>query len=140
MEKRYQIELTETQLRLIADCVEDCHRFMGGQMDMGNTTSRLESCCELREELYRLKHYVTPDLPYGASYGWNGGSCPNDFQRKFIAQTYPIYREIRHFFVTQFPNSGGDWNVYKSDTLTCAEGGEPIKIKEIPTPTNVLIE
>lgn len=131
MEKRYQIELTETQLRLIADCVEDCHRFMGGQMDMGNTTSRLESCCELRNELYKLKELVTPELDHAASYGWNGGSCPNDFQRKFIAQTYPIYREIRHFFVTQFPNSGGDWNVYKSDTLTCAEGGELIKIKEL---------
>ena len=134
MEKKYQIELTETQLRLIADCVEDCHRFMGGQMDMGNTTSRLESCCELREELYKLKELVTPELDHAASYGWNGSSRPNDFQRKFIAQTYPIYREIRHFFAAQIPNSDNwnvCWNVYKSDTLTCAEGGEPIKIKEL---------
>ena len=41
MEKKYQIELTETQLRLIADCVEDCHRFAGGQTELHNTVSKI---------------------------------------------------------------------------------------------------
>ena len=31
-EKRYRIEVSESQLRMIADCVEDFHRLMGGQV------------------------------------------------------------------------------------------------------------
>lgn len=131
MEKKYQIELTETQLRLIADCVEDCHRFAGGQTELLNTTALIDldtdNFMELNPKLRALQPYVTPDLPQNASYGWNGGSCPNEHQRKFIARTYPIYREIRHFLACQNPNNFG--NVYTSDTLTCTEGGEPIKIK-----------
>ena len=33
-EKIWRIELTERQLMLMARCVEDCHRFMSGQMEM----------------------------------------------------------------------------------------------------------
>ena len=29
-EKKWRIELTEHQLMLMAKCVEDCHRFIGG--------------------------------------------------------------------------------------------------------------
>jgi hypothetical protein len=127
MEMKYLIELSEQQLRLIADCVEDCHRFMSGQMDMSNTVARLDCFKDLKFELGKLKHYVTPDLP-DSDYKWNGGLCPNEPQRKFIAQTYPIYREIRHFFALK----NNDWaNVYMSNTMTCKEGGEPIKIKEV---------
>lgn len=128
MEMKYLIELSEQQLRLIADCVEDCHRFMSGQMGMSNTAERLDSYCVLRDAMEALKPKVTPELPFNASYGWNGGSCPNDSQRKFIAQTYPIYREIKHFFACKNKDF---LNVYHSETLTCEEGGEPIKIKEI---------
>lgn len=128
-EKKYQIELTETQLYLIMDCVEDCHRFMAGQTDLWHCTSRLDCYSELIDGLAKLKPFVTPGLPFNANYGWNGSTCPNEHQRKFIAQTYPIYREIRHFFACMHPEY--DWNVYKSETLTCAEGGRPIKIKEI---------
>lgn len=128
--KKYQITLTEKQLRLIAECVEDCHRFMSGQMEMHNITSRLDNYHELYDKLYELKPLVTPELTHrGSSYGWNGGHCPNEHQRKFIAETYPIYREILHFFACQ--QTVNDWNVYRNETLTCEEGGEPIKIKEI---------
>lgn len=127
MEKKYQIELTETQLHLIAECVEDCHRFMAGQTDLWHCVSRLDCYYELKDGLAKLQPFVTPDLPFNASYGWSGEKCPNKEQRKFIAQTYPIYREILHFFACQ--KSGNEWNVYNSDTLTCTEGGEPIKIK-----------
>lgn len=128
MEKKYQIELTETQLRLIADCVEDCHRFAGGQTELHNTVSHFidKNYHELTDSLKGIKYLVTPELSYNASYGWDGASCPNDHQRKFIAQTYPIYRQIRHFFAELSDNN---WDVYKSATLTCEEGGEPIKIK-----------
>ena len=127
--KKYQVTLTEQQLRLIAECVEDCHRFMAGQVDMHNITSRLDNYHEIYEKLQEVKPLVTPELPWNASYGWNGNACPNKHQGKFISQTYPIYREILHFFACQ--QKDNDWNVYRSETLTCEEGGEPIKIKEI---------
>ena len=42
-EKKWRIELTEHQLRLIANCVEDCHRFIAGQMELNNSTACLKS-------------------------------------------------------------------------------------------------
>lgn len=47
----------------------------------------------------------------------------DEHQRKFIAKTYAIYREILHKIV----NNG----VYKRPTLTCEEGGELPIIKEV---------
>ena len=126
--KKYQVTLTEQQLRLIAECVEDCHRFMGGQVDMRNITSRLDNYHEIYEKLQEVKPLVTPELQWNACYGWSGGGCPNLHQRRFIAQTYPIYREILHFFACQQKN---DWNVYQSEMLTCEEGGPLIKIEEM---------
>ena len=131
-EKKYIIELTETQLRLIADCVEDCSRFAAGQTDLLNTCahsvmSDTDRYIELGNKLKDLQPLVTPLLGRNASYGWSGGSCPDKTQRLFIARTYPIYREILHFFAMQQEDNG--MNTYRSETLTCEEGGEPIKIK-----------
>jgi hypothetical protein len=131
-EKRYRLEVSETQLRMIADCVEDCHRFMAGQTELQNCTAMLDNRNHLhdvlRKEAYPL---VVPELyrKYGinASYDWAGTHCPNEHQRKFIAQSYYLYREILHFFAT---SKGWD-NVYSSATITCADSGEPIKIEEI---------
>ena len=127
--KKYQVTLTEQQLRLIAECVEDCHRFMSGQVNMHNITSRLDNYRKVYEKLQEVKPLVTPELPWNAAYGWSGGNCPNKSQRQFIAQTYPIYREILHFFACQ--QKDNDWNVYRSETLTCKEGGPLIQIKEL---------
>lgn len=127
---KYQIELNEEQLYLIAHCVEDIHRFMSGQTELSNCTSSLDNCRELRDKLRELQPLVTPNLPHNASYGWSGSDCPNKYQRQIIAKTYPIYREIYHFFAVKDKQ---EYNVYNSDTLTCQEGGEPIKIKEITT-------
>lgn len=125
--KKYTIECTEEQLRIIADCVEDCCRFAAGQLELFHTTSKLENYSKITDELSKLKNLVTPDLPYNASYGWNGGTCPDDIQRKFIAKTYPIYREILHFLAIE-----NQWeNVYSSSTLTCEEGGEPVIINKL---------
>ena len=131
---KYQFTCTESQLRLIAQCVEDCCRFSAGQCDLWHTTSRLENHLDLKEDLEHLQHLVTPLLPRGSSYSWDGGHCPNDAQRQFIAQTYPIYREIWHFFAIQ----DGIENVYTSPTLTCAEGGAPIKIEYIDEKESLL--
>ena len=131
-QKKWRIELTEHQLRLIANCVEDCHRFIAGQMELSNSTACLKHYRELSEELGKLKPLVTPLLGRGASYGWNGGSCPDENQRKFIAETYYLYREIYHqMTVDVAKHKYMDWNVYFSETLTCCESGEPIKVERI---------
>ena len=131
-EKKWRIELTEHQLRLMAQCVEDCHRFIGGQMELSNSTACLTHHLDLSKELDKLQPLVTPNLGRGASYGWNGGSCPNYNQRRFLAETYYLYREIYHKItldVAKYVDM--DWNVYLGDTLTCNESGEPIKVERL---------
>lgn len=131
-EKKWRIELTEHQLRLMAQCVEDCHRFIGGQMELSNSTACLEHYCELSDELSKLKPFVTPQLECGASYGWNGGYCPDKNQRKFIAETYYLYREIYHqLTLEEAKHKDMGWNVYLGDTLTCKDSGEPIKVERV---------
>ena len=130
--KKWRIELTEHQLRLIAQCVEDCHRFIGGQTELSNSTAFLKHYRELSEELDKLQPLVTPLLVRGASYGWNGGSCQNEDQRKFLAETYYLYREIYHqLTLEEAKHKDMSWNVYLGETLTCNESGEPIKVERI---------
>ena len=131
-EKKWRIEVTEHQLRLMAQCIEDCHRFIGGQMELSNSTSCLTHHLELSEELDKLQPLVTPMLEHNAAYGWDGGSCPDKHQRKFIAETYYLYREIYHQLTLEaakYKDMG--WNVYLGETLTCSESGEPIKVERI---------
>lgn len=132
MEQKYTLTVTESQLRLIADCVEDLSRFMAGQMELWNATSRLDNFVELKERLNNLQSLVTPDIPRNASYGWNGGGCPNKEQEEFIAKTYAIYREIRHRLrVLNKDSNDENYNVYDSPSLTCELGGELPKIEKV---------
>ena len=131
-EKKWRIELTEHQLRLFANCVEDCHRFIGGQMELSNSTACLKHCRHLGEELATLQPFVTPLLGRGASYGWDGSTCPDKNQRKFIAETYYRYREIYHPVTLETAkHKNMEYNVYLGETLTCSESGEPIKVERI---------
>ena len=132
--KKYQITLTEEQLMLMARCVEDCSRFAAGQTELSNTLLFIDKhpYFELCKKFYDLQPLVTPGLGRGASYGWNGSNCPNEVQRKFIAQSYYLYREIYH----QHNLAEGIDNVYTSETLRCADSGEPIQIKVIDDGTN----
>ena len=131
-EKKWRIELTEHQLMLMAKCIEDCSRFIGGQMELSNSTTCLKHGRYLGEELRTLQPFVTPELGCGASYGWNGGSCPDENQRKFIAETYYLYREIYHqVTLDKAKDKDMDWNVYLGETLTCKDSGEPIKVERI---------
>lgn len=137
MEQKYTLTVTESQLRLIADCVEDLSRFMSGQMELWNTTTRLDNFIELKERLDDLHSLVTPDLPRNASYGWNGGGCPNKHQEEFIAKTYAIYREIRHKMrVLDREPEDYDYCVYDSPTLTCKLSGELPKIEKVEPKIN----
>lgn len=131
-EKKWRIELTENQLRLMAQCVEDCHRFIAGQMELSNSTACLKYCRILGEKLRTLQPFVAPELERGASYLWNGSSCPYNIQRKFIAETYYLYREIYHQLTLEASkHKDMCWNVYLDETLTCDESGEPIKVERI---------
>ena len=49
--KRYRIEVSEDQLRMIINCVEDCHRFMGGQVELEHITSRLAHRATVQQKL-----------------------------------------------------------------------------------------
>lgn len=129
-EKKWRIELTEHQLMLMAQCVEDCHRFMAGQMELSNSTACLKHTHDLWDKLNELQPLVTPELGRGASYGWNGGTCPNDNQRKFLAETYYLYRRI-YEATTKERAKTEDFtfgNVYLGETLRCKDSGEPITI------------
>ena len=124
--KKYRITLTKEQLMLIANCVEDCHRFACGETDLHNTISRIENInkrIELRRRLWILPRLIDSELPPNATYDWAGNGCKDEYQRKFIAKTYTIYREILHKVV----NNG----VYAYPTLTCEEGGELPIIEEV---------
>lgn len=44
---KWRIEVTEHQLRLMAQFIEDCHRFIGGQMELSNSTACLKHYIEL---------------------------------------------------------------------------------------------
>lgn len=128
--KKYRIECTEEQLHMIANCVEDCSRFAAGQMELWNTTSRCafgDNYYELHFKLRELQPLMTPALGRGSSYSWFGGNCPNEPQRKFIAKTYGIYREILHYL----NRDAEGCNVYKSETLTCKDSVPLIKVEEI---------
>ena len=126
--------MSERQLYRVIGCVEDIHRFMSGQVELHNATCMLDNKHELhekmRKEIYPL---VVPELhqQYGlnASYGWDGSTCPNKHQKKLLAETYYIYRELHHQ-LTLMSNSG-EYNVYNSPTLTCKDSGEPIILEEI---------
>ena len=130
-QKKYTITCTEEQLRLIASAVEDWHRFLAGQCELSNATSMLKNYHDLYEKLNKeVRPLVVPELyGRGASYGWDGRMCPNKHQRKAIAMSYGIYREVLHFFAKQKP--ANIWDVYQSPTLTCEEQGGLIEIKEL---------
>ena len=128
-EQKYTLTLTESQLRLMAQCIEDCHRFASGQMELANTTAMVKNRGEFCRKLNELQPYMTPELSRGSSYKWSGIGCPDEYQRKFIARTYYIYREIYHQLRIQNEHDG--YNVYDSPTLTCKDSGEQIKIQKV---------
>ncbi len=130
--KKYTITCTEEQLRLIANAVEDYSLFIAGDCRMFHATSLVkpsEAVCEVRNILDRMvKPLITPDLHFGSTYDWAGCHCPDEAQRKAIAMSYGIYRQILHHFALQHPEN--TWNTYLSPTLTCPEQGGLIQIEE----------
>ena len=126
MSRKYTITLTEEQLMLVSSCVEDIHRFLCGDTTLRYATSVLDVKDRnvLQKRLEQLKPLVTPRLLLYQEYDWAGNGCPDEAQRRMIAQTYYLYRETRHRYTLANRHN----NVYTSPTLTCEDSGEPIRI------------
>lgn len=122
--RHYTITLNEEQLLLVSRCIEDISRFLAGDTELCYAISGLDNWRELYHKLKDLHPLVTPELEQNANYGWSGAHCPNEQQRKLIAQTYYLYREMLH----QYTLANNHHNVYSSPTLRCKDSGEPIKI------------
>jgi hypothetical protein len=115
--KRYKIELSEEQMRLISNCLEDVSRFASGQWEMrytieeilreigGTFDEQIKKRDEVEELLKQVKRILLPVLPDNASKGYNGS--------EFIGNTYQIYRSILHQLAID-----NNWdNVYSSPAL-----------------------
>lgn len=123
----YRVTMSESQLQLIADAMEDWHRFLGGESVMWHATSYLQNGKHVRECLRPIEREIVPELYPGQVYDWAGCGCKNKHQKKAIAMAYGIYRHILHFFAVR----DNVENVYRHDTLTCEEQGGLIKIEEV---------
>lgn len=113
--KKYKIEVSEEQMRLISFCLEDVSRFASGQWEMRYTIEQMlrglpfEEQMKRRrevEELLRLvKRILLPEIPDNGSTGYDGN--------EFTGNTYQIYRTILH----QLAKDNNWNNVYSSSAL-----------------------
>ena len=126
--KKYRIELSEQQMRLIADCLEDVSRFASGQWEMRYTVEemlkelpfdeKMKRRSEVEELLKQTKRVLLPDYPDNAGKGYNGS--------EFIGNAYQIYRSILHQLAKD-----NDWNnAYSSSALQSGNLGT-IKIEAV---------
>lgn len=122
---KYTIELTEDQLRLISNCLEDVSRFASGQWEMRYMVEEMLRNLPFDEQLKRrdeaeelfrqAKRALRPEFPDNGGLGYNGTD--------FIGNTYQIYRTILHQLAVD-----NNWkNVYSSPALPSGNMGS-IKI------------
>lgn len=126
--KKYTIELSEQQMRLIADCLDDVSRFAAGQWELRYTIEemlrglpfdeQMKRRKEAEELLRQVKRTLLPDLPDNGGKGFNGS--------EFIGNTYQIYRTILH----QLAKDNNWDNVYSSPALPSGSMGT-IKIEPL---------
>jgi hypothetical protein len=126
--KRYKIEVSEDQMRLISSCLDDVSRFAAGQYEMRYTIEQMlrglpfeeqmKRRREVEELLRQVKRILLPDMSDNAGKGYDG--------TEFIGNTYQIYRTILHQLAID-----NDWNnVYSSPSLPSGNLGS-IKIELI---------
>jgi hypothetical protein len=126
--RRYKVELSEEQLHLISNCLEDVSRFAGGQWELRYTIEEMLQNLPFEEQMKRrddveyllkqVKRVLLPELPDNGSKGYNGS--------EFIGNTYQIYRTILHKLTTD----RGVTNVYSSPALPSGTMGS-INIEQI---------
>ena len=128
MSKRYTIELSEEQMRLISDCMDDVSRFAAGQWQLRSTIEemlrglpfeeQMKRRNEAEELLRQAKRVLLPDFADNQSFGYNS--------TEFIGNTYQITRTILYQLAKD-----NDWdNVYSSPALASGTLGT-IKIEQI---------
>jgi hypothetical protein len=126
--KKYTIELSEEQMRLISFCLEDLSRFASGQWELRYTIEemlrglpfdeQMKRRDKVEELLKQVKRILLPELHDNSSKGYNGSD--------FIGNTYQIYRTILHRLAID-----NNWdNVYSSPSLPSGNMGA-IKISEV---------
>ena len=127
-EIKYKIEVSESQMRLIAQCLEDVSSFASGQCEMQNTieamvkgldhNTQIERRDDAEKLLKEIKKVLIPGLTINASLPYN--------HTVFIGNTYQIYRTILHQLAKD-----NDWNnVYSSPALKSGNMGT-IKIEKL---------
>lgn len=130
-QKLWRITLTEEQMCVLIDAVEDWHRFISGQCEMDNATSLLDDKARryTRDILHnKVKAVMFPELSRNQSYSWCGGQ-PNTQMSKEAAISYMLYREMRHRLALE--ENMQHYNVYQSETLTCSQQGPMIKVRPL---------
>lgn len=131
-DRKWRITLTEEQLSLMMNAIEDWHRFICGQCTMDFATSFISEpkrMHRVREILGKdIEATMFPELSLNSFYRWCGGQ-PNPHMSKAAAMSYMLYREIRHRLT--LASNPKEWNVYRSETLTCEEQGPLIKVELI---------
>lgn len=129
--KKYKIELSEEQMRLVAQCLEDVSRFASGQWEMQNTIESMVKGLDFEIQIKRrneaerylnlTKKVLLPEMSDNGSKGYNGSD--------FIGNTYQIYRTILHRLAID-----NNWNnVYSSSALPSGNLGT-IKIEKVVAP------
>jgi hypothetical protein len=126
--KKYKIELTEEQMILVANCLEDISRFASGQWEMRFTIEEMVRGLEFDEAINRkrkseellnqVKNILLPDTPDNSSKSYNGSD--------FIGNTYQIYRTILHHLAVENKLD----NVYSYPALESGNMGT-VKIEKI---------
>lgn len=126
--KKYKIELSEKQMTLISQCIEDISRFASGQPELSYTIQEMLKELPFDEQIRRrdvvenklneIKKILLPDLIGDGSKSYNGST--------FIGNTYQIYRTILHRLALDNNYN----NVYSSTTLPSGDLGT-IKIEKI---------
>lgn len=96
--KKYSIEVSEEQMKLIGNALEDICRFANGQMRLetaiwdilDNQNLDFDTKIKIRnqaeEKLEELRKILFPDTPHNASGGYN--------KTPFIGNLYQIYKTI----------------------------------------------
>jgi hypothetical protein len=126
--KKYKIELTEEQMLLVANCLEDISRFASGQWEMRflieemltglDFYEAMERRKEAEDLLNKAKKVLLPDLSDNQSKNYNG--------TEFIGNVYQIYRTILHCIAVE-----NNWdNVYSSPALESGTMGT-VKIEKM---------
>ena len=126
--KKYRIELSEDQMRLIALCLEDVSRFAAGQMEMKFTIEEMGQGLSFDQQIQRRNHaeillkevkrVLLPELHEHENKGYNG--------TEFVGNVYQIYKSIWYRLAQDY-----NWNnVHSSEPLKSGSMGR-IKIESV---------